>query len=203
MYPICILFALLVGKPPFETEEVKTTYYKIQNADYEYPEELYVSVEARHLIDSILTLNPKERLTLDQIKTHPFLTKWDFIPTVLPVICMEKIIPPNKLQDFEKSPHNDEESIRQYYFEERNSQDKIKEETKAPDNKPSKEDIVYDLNKLHKLPLSQRLEEEEQDNLYETIAHLQKDNILQSDGPMSRNEARFWRSPAPKSNWVI
>ena len=198
-----ILYALLIGKPPFETEEVKTTYYKIQSADYEYPEDIFISVEAKHLIDNILTLNPKERLSLEEIKNHPFLTKWGFIPSVLPVIWMEKQIPPNKLQEFEKEPHNDEESMRQYYFEERNSQDKIEIDTDVEDNKNSKEDIVYDLNKLHKLPLSQRFEDEEQDHIYDTIEHLHKDNILQPDVPMSRNDTRLCRSPAPNSKSII
>lgn len=80
-----ILYAMIIGKPPFETKEVKTTYWKIQNTAFEYPEDIHVSVEAKHLIDSILTFDPKERLTLEGIRNHPFITKCRFIPTTLPV----------------------------------------------------------------------------------------------------------------------
>lgn len=127
-----ILYALIIGRPPFETKEVKTTYWRIQNTAYEYPEGVNISVDAKHLIDSILKYDPKERLTLQQIKRHPFITKCHFIPKTLPVACITSIIPPNKMQEFEKAPEDDKqnmENIENFYFEERNSVD-YKEESK-------------------------------------------------------------------------
>ena len=38
-----ITYTLLVGKPPFETNEVKTTYAKIKVCDYEFPENCKLS----------------------------------------------------------------------------------------------------------------------------------------------------------------
>ena len=38
-----IAYTLLVGKPPFETSEVKTTYAKIKACDYEFPENCKLS----------------------------------------------------------------------------------------------------------------------------------------------------------------
>ena len=33
-----IMFAMIIGKPPFETPEVKSTYKRIQKNDYFFPE---------------------------------------------------------------------------------------------------------------------------------------------------------------------
>ena len=35
-----IIYALLIGKPPFETPEVKTTYKKIRSNNYTFPENI-------------------------------------------------------------------------------------------------------------------------------------------------------------------
>jgi cell cycle serine/threonine-protein kinase CDC5/MSD2 len=52
------MYAMLVGKPPFETKEVKTTYWKIRQTDYFFPSDKDLSLEAKHLIDGILVSNP-------------------------------------------------------------------------------------------------------------------------------------------------
>lgn len=70
-----ILYTMLVGKPPFETEDVKETYKKIKNIEFTYPTNIYVSEEAKDLINKLLKLNPMERLKIDEIKQHPFMTK--------------------------------------------------------------------------------------------------------------------------------
>lgn len=49
-----ILYTMLVGRPPFETKEVKTTYWRIKKNDYNYPNPDALSFEARHLITWIL-----------------------------------------------------------------------------------------------------------------------------------------------------
>lgn len=119
-----ILYAMIIGKPPFETKEVKTTYWKIQNTAYQYPEGIPISVEAKHLIDNILTFDPKNRLTLSQIKNHPFITKCRFIPKTLPIECMERVIPPNELQEMEKMHYESSQmSFQKLYFEDRDSED--------------------------------------------------------------------------------
>jgi len=38
-----IAYALAIGRPPFETNDVKTTYTKIKNCNYSYPEDANVS----------------------------------------------------------------------------------------------------------------------------------------------------------------
>lgn len=67
----CMLYTLLVGRPPFDTSEVKSTLTRVVMAKYELPS--YLSAEAKDLIDLLLKKNPKERIKLDQIPEHPFL----------------------------------------------------------------------------------------------------------------------------------
>ena len=54
-----IIYTLLIGKPPFETKDVKTTYKRIRMNAYSFPEHVTISAEARKLIKSILVTDPR------------------------------------------------------------------------------------------------------------------------------------------------
>ncbi|CAK57988.1 unnamed protein product (macronuclear) [Paramecium tetraurelia] len=69
-----IIYTLLIGKPPFETSDVKTTYNKISQCQFNFPDHIQISENARNLISRILILDPSKRLTLDEILAHPFMT---------------------------------------------------------------------------------------------------------------------------------
>ena len=47
-------YTLLIGRPPFETSDVKKTYNKIKHNSYNFPENVMISVEAKDLIVKIL-----------------------------------------------------------------------------------------------------------------------------------------------------
>lgn len=49
-----IIYTLLVGNPPFETTDVKTTYSRIKKNSYSWPENKGVSEPAKSLVDGIL-----------------------------------------------------------------------------------------------------------------------------------------------------
>ena len=51
----CILFTLLVGKPPFETSTLKETYSRIKRNEYSVPSKL--SPQAKNLICKLLQVN--------------------------------------------------------------------------------------------------------------------------------------------------
>ncbi|XP_022326348.2 serine/threonine-protein kinase PLK4-like isoform X4 [Crassostrea virginica] len=68
----CMLYTFLVGKPPFDTEAVKSTLNRVIHADFDLPSHL--SEDAKNLIKSLLKKNPKERLSLPDILKHPFMT---------------------------------------------------------------------------------------------------------------------------------
>ncbi|KAG8234949.1 hypothetical protein J437_LFUL015517 [Ladona fulva] len=69
----CMLYTLLIGRPPFDTDAVKSTLTRVVMADYQLPSHL--SPEARDLIDLLLKKNPKERIKLRAILDHPFMKK--------------------------------------------------------------------------------------------------------------------------------
>lgn len=62
-----IIYTLLIGKPPFETPDVKITYKKIRLCSYSFPENVAISDSARNLITKILNLDPALRPKLDEI----------------------------------------------------------------------------------------------------------------------------------------
>lgn len=70
----CMLYTLLVGKPPFDCPGgVKSTLTRVVMSDYMIP--LTLSMEAKDLIDRLLRKNPLERLSLEQVLSHPFMNK--------------------------------------------------------------------------------------------------------------------------------
>ena len=56
-----VCFALLVGRPPFESENVETTYYRIMRCEYQFPTDADVSNSARCFVDAMLTVDPGYR----------------------------------------------------------------------------------------------------------------------------------------------
>ncbi|CAG9323808.1 unnamed protein product [Blepharisma stoltei] len=95
-------YTLLVGKPPFETSDVKTTYRRIKMNAYSFPENIPVSDEAKDLISSILVSNPADRPNLDEILKHDFFSK-NAIPKLLPASTLA--VPPSSsyLRQFDMS----------------------------------------------------------------------------------------------------
>lgn len=78
-----IFYTMLIGKTPFETKNLKTTYNKIRTKDYAIPDEAKVTDDAKDLISKLLTVNPNRRLSLESILTHPFMIK-NSIPNQIP-----------------------------------------------------------------------------------------------------------------------
>ena len=65
-----VLFALLCGYLPFEDPDTNILYSKILSADYQLAE--HVSAEAADLLDKILTVDPNKRITIKEIRSHPW-----------------------------------------------------------------------------------------------------------------------------------
>jgi polo-like kinase 1 len=79
-----VIYTLLIGKPPFETSNVKKTYSRIKNNSYTFPDHVQISDAAKDLIKRILIKDPKKRPTLDEILSHEFLNPQYSIPKSLP-----------------------------------------------------------------------------------------------------------------------
>ena len=81
-----LVYALLFGKPPFETRDVKMTYSRIRNGIYYFPNSINVSDYAKDFIKSILVVDIDKRANIEKLLNHPFLTR-GFIPDSLPPIA--------------------------------------------------------------------------------------------------------------------
>ena len=79
-----IIYTLIIGKPPFETRDVKTTYKRIKMNAYSFPENAIISDAAKNLISQILVTDPSKRPSLDQILIHDFFNQGTSIPKLLP-----------------------------------------------------------------------------------------------------------------------
>ncbi|KAH6875895.1 kinase-like domain-containing protein [Alternaria rosae] len=69
-----LMYELLVGKPPFEMKDVKSTQEKIANFEgkgIKFPG--HVSERAEELIRELLNLDAGKRMSLDDVMTHPWI----------------------------------------------------------------------------------------------------------------------------------
>jgi polo-like kinase 1 len=81
-----IIYTLIIGKPPFETTDVKQTYKRIRANNYNFPESAVISESAKNLIQKILVNDPKQRLGMNEILSHEFLS--GSVPKTLPNSCL-------------------------------------------------------------------------------------------------------------------
>lgn len=81
----CIVYTLLVGRPPFETNDLKDTYRKIRHNDYSIPSA--VGPEARVFIEKLLQADPLKRPTMDAILHDPYMTR-GYTPSRIPASCL-------------------------------------------------------------------------------------------------------------------
>ena len=79
-----IMYTLIIGKPPFETNNVKETYKRIKMGNYSFPENAVISEPAKDLIQSILVLDPLKRPKLEEILAHDFFNIGTNIPKTMP-----------------------------------------------------------------------------------------------------------------------
>lgn len=81
------LYVMLVGAYPFEDpadpKNFKKAIIRILSAQYSIPDNVPISQECRHLISRIFVANPEKRITIPEIKNHPWFLK------NLPVELME------------------------------------------------------------------------------------------------------------------
>lgn len=67
-----ILYAMVTGRLPFDDDNIQRLLKKVQVGNYHMPQHL--PADLRNLIASMLTVDPDQRITLEQIKKHPWFT---------------------------------------------------------------------------------------------------------------------------------
>ncbi|XP_076290664.1 serine/threonine-protein kinase polo isoform X2 [Lasioglossum baleicum] len=81
----CIMYTLLVGKPPFETSSLRETYARIKQVQYKIPH--HINSIAMSMISDMLQGNPSKRPTIGQLLKDQFFT-CGFMPASLPLSCL-------------------------------------------------------------------------------------------------------------------
>jgi len=97
----CILYTLLIGKPPFETSCLKDTYAKIKKNEFSIPPNK-VSSQAKNLIHALLQPDPNSRPTMQEILNDDFF-HCGYCPPRLPTTCLS--MPPRFDRDLPNSMH--------------------------------------------------------------------------------------------------
>jgi cell cycle serine/threonine-protein kinase CDC5/MSD2 len=78
-----ILYTLVIGRPPFQTKDVKAIYKRIRDNEYEFPADRIVTTEVQELVREILTPDPQQRPTLHEILDHEWFTR-GIVPACIP-----------------------------------------------------------------------------------------------------------------------
>ena len=70
-----ILYILLCGFPPFYEEELPRLFATIMAGRYDFPSPWWdtVSADAKDLVNKLLVVDPKKRLTAEQVLKHPWI----------------------------------------------------------------------------------------------------------------------------------
>ncbi|EGC32558.1 hypothetical protein DICPUDRAFT_49516 [Dictyostelium purpureum] len=67
-----ILYALLTGKLPFDDENIRRLLNKVKNGAFSMPP--YIHKDAQDLLTRMLTVDPSKRISIKEIKEHPWFT---------------------------------------------------------------------------------------------------------------------------------
>ena len=111
-----VLYCMLVGKLPFDDEDIKILYYNIKNANYYMPP--FLSNTSQDILRRILTTNPKRRISLEEIKNHPFFLLGERTPLLKGLLIGVENIPVDMdiIHEMKKNYFDDKESIDEEYI---------------------------------------------------------------------------------------
>ncbi|XP_020218936.2 serine/threonine-protein kinase SRK2A-like isoform X1 [Cajanus cajan] len=74
-----ILYTMLVGTLPFEDKDdhrnLKKTVQRVMAVQYQIPDKAGLSLDCKNLISRIFVANPAMRITMKEIKSHPWFLK--------------------------------------------------------------------------------------------------------------------------------
>uniref|UniRef100_A0A023F1F9 non-specific serine/threonine protein kinase n=1 Tax=Triatoma infestans TaxID=30076 RepID=A0A023F1F9_TRIIF len=73
-----LLYAILCGFLPFDCDSIEGLYKKILSGKYEEPR--WLSKESRQLINEMLQIDPRKRITVTKLLSHPWMTMGYYEP---------------------------------------------------------------------------------------------------------------------------
>lgn len=88
-----ILYALLVGALPFDDENLRNLLEKVKRGHFSIP--VFIPTDVQEMIRGMITVDPGKRITMEDVKKHPFLTSFKDelapVPHVVDVVKTEAI----------------------------------------------------------------------------------------------------------------
>ena len=126
-----ILYALMAGYLPFDDSSVRVLLNKVKKGIFTMPP---FSDQAKDLISRLLTLDPASRITIPQIKQHPFFRMnlpYDYVPpTPIPFPNFVQPIDPSTvsydiIDILKKIGYNDEQELRNDFISSTHSMAKV------------------------------------------------------------------------------
>lgn len=85
-----IMYTILVGHPPFQRQEVKEIYEKIKVANFEFPNNVPISLAAQDLINRLLHPNPDMRPKIADIRSHSYFSV--VAPSPAPAVARRELV---------------------------------------------------------------------------------------------------------------
>ncbi|KAJ3371986.1 Cell cycle serine/threonine-protein kinase cdc5/MSD2 [Kappamyces sp. JEL0680] len=85
-----VMYTLLIGKPPFQTKDVKAIYKNIRDNVYAFPEDIAISDDAKDIITAFLHPKPESRPGIDDVMEHPYFDRAS-MPKCIPLVALEGI----------------------------------------------------------------------------------------------------------------
>ncbi|KAI9178844.1 Cell cycle serine/threonine-protein kinase cdc5/MSD2 [Blastocladiella emersonii ATCC 22665] len=77
-----ILYSMIIGRPPFQTNDVKKIYRRIKDNDYSFPDAVPIDDDTRDLITCMLDPKPERRPTIPELLQHPYFTRHSIPPAL-------------------------------------------------------------------------------------------------------------------------
>ena len=171
-----LLFELLTGSVPFLGNDIDTLKENILHLRITWPKD--INNDAKNLIKKILKLDPKTRISLEEMLKHPFFTK--YFPNEV-----DKLIKPEDQGEYKTfviskdDPNNWDPFIKKEKKETENINQKQKSRGNTPPENEKKEEVKENENILLK---------EQYEKLSEKFENLKRDYEILKESSSSSND---------------
>ena len=171
-----LLFELLTGNVPFLGNDIDTLKENILHLRIAWPKD--INNDAKNLIKKILKLDPKARISLEEMLKHPFFTK--YFPNEV-----DKLIKPEDQGEYKTfviskdDPNNWDPFIKKEKKETENINQKQKSRGNTPPENEKKEEVKENENILLK---------EQYEKLSEKFENLKRDYEILKESSSSSND---------------
>ena len=186
-----ILYAMLCGYLPFEDPDNEILFQKILKCDAEFPEDL--SDNAIDLMQKIMVTNPKERITIPEIKKHPFYLKGKE---------KFKSLHPNLVNEVEKDYREDKDEDKDKENNNRENRQNIQKEEKEEkkENISSSDEEYLGLKNEKENESNSNRSEENEENLAKNENDFEKFKEFRED---ISNEVKYNETKKEETDKII